>query len=189
MNTNTLFLEAQELMQAGQQKESIAILRSLAIQGHVESIRIIAHIESLHNLSKKFPVNPLAIVDNEDVNRHHQIPNLVHLYEQDVIVNLGRLQSLNNGLTPDDCIELLVYQTISNLIEYKNKSLDVLPIAVIEQVTCQIRQAFVNVYIDRGYCSSIVDKYEKELKEKIWNPGIVEETETYMYKLDNKHFM
>lgn len=183
-----LFLQAQELMREGKQKESMTILRKAASLGHSESARIVTHIDTLHSFTKEFPVNPLSIVDHDEVNAQHQIRNQVHLYEQDVEVNLGRLQLLNNGLIPDEISELLVYQTIDNLIEYKNKSLHILPFGVIAQVKNQIRQAFINVHIDRGHGAAIVQKFEDDLKNRIWEAGIIEKTEFYMDKLADKHF-
>ena len=186
---NSTFNHALELLQIGRQNESIALLRSLSEIGHSGAIQIIAHIDSLQNLKNRFPVNPLSIIDNDQLNEQHQIPNLIGVFEKDILVNLSRLQTLNNGLIPNEVTELLIYLTITYLIEYKNKALDYLPIGVIEQVVIQIKEAFVNVYIDRGYGSYIIDEFEKVLKEKIWNPRIIEETETFMDKLDNRHFM
>ena len=185
---NNIFEQAKVAMLSGKDEESKELLKKAASLGHLGAIQALQNLEFQYNLTKKFPVNPLLIVDDEKINLQHRIPNLVKLYEQDVLSNLGRLQSLNNGLIPDEIVELLVYQTISNFIEYKNKS-GILPLAVVYEVKTQIKQAFENIYIDRGYMKQIVEEYEAILPELIWKKDIIEDTEAFMEKLDNKYFM
>ncbi|MCW3107823.1 MAG: Tetratricopeptide 1 repeat-containing protein [Segetibacter sp.] len=187
-NIEYTFDEAKELMRIGRQKESISLLKEVATLGHVQARQILDHLEYLNNLTKKFPVNPLSIVDNDDVNRKHRLQDLVKLYEKDIVTNLSRLQTLNNGLIPDEVTELLIFQTIDNLIEYKNKSLSFLPMTVISQLKVQIEQAFINVYVDRGHMKQIVEDYKSDLMTSIWEPNINEKTLEFMEKLDNKHF-
>jgi len=187
-DTNLMFNLAQEFMRIGKQKESVELLRKAAGLGHIQSIQIVQNIDYTKSLTKQFPINPLSIVDNEEIDQEHIIGNFIELYKKDIFSNLSRLQTLNNGLIPDEVTELLIYQTIDNLIEYKTKSLDILPFGVIEQVKEQIKKAFISVYIDKGYGSQIIENYESELMIRIWESGIVEKTLNYMEKLDNKHF-
>lgn len=104
--------------------------------------------------------NPLSIVDDPQLKSQHPIPNLIPSYEGAVYANLARLQHLNNGLTPTTILEMLVYMTIDNFITYKTNA-RILPMSVIVEVKRQIRQAFINLYIDRGHLSEILSKFEK----------------------------
>jgi hypothetical protein len=131
--------------------------------------------------------NPLSIVDDPQLKSQHPIPNLIPSYEGDVYANLARLQHLNNGLTPDTTLEMLVYMAIDNFITYKTNA-RILPMCVIVEVKRQIRQAFINVYIDRGQLAEILSKFEKEIMKKVWEDVIEQKTITFMEKLDNKHF-
>lgn len=188
-DANSIFNQAQQLMQVGRQNESIELLRKAASLGHIQASQIVDQIEKIHNLTKRFPMNPLNIVDEEDLNRQHIVPNLVTLYKDDIGANLYRLQTLNNGLIPDEVTELLIYQTIDNLLEYRDKSLGVLPLTVVSQISRQIIKAFREVYIDGGYMQQIIDDFESGLMIRIWEEGIVEKTKKFIEKLDDKYFI
>jgi len=187
-DTEIVFEEAIELMRIGKQNESVTLLRKVASIGHFQAIQIVNHIDYIHGLAKQFAVNPLSIVVDDELNRDHILKDLVYLYERDIVTNLSRLQTINNGLIPEDVTELLIFQTIDNLIEYRNKSLGALPNGVIPQLKQQIIKAFSSVYIDRGYMSQIIENYESELMLAIWEFGIEEKTLNYMEKLDSKYF-
>jgi hypothetical protein len=131
--------------------------------------------------------NPLLILDDPQLKSRHPIPNLIESYEGDVYANLARLEHLNKGLTSLATEEMLVYMTIDNFITYKINA-GLLPMCVLVEVKRQIRQAFINVYIDKGNINEILINFDIKIMQRVWEKGIEQKTLSYMEKLDNKYF-
>ena len=187
-NVNEIFENSKLAILEGKHDLANELLKKAASMGHFGATEVLKKMEFHKALTKKFPINPLSIVDEVNVNQSHSISDLVKLFEQDISIGLGRLQHLNNGLIPDEVVELLVYQTLTYYIEYKNNA-DILPLPVVYELRNQVKKAFLNVYIDSGYMYQIVDDYECKVIEAIWEVDIIQETESFMARLDDKFFM
>lgn len=176
------------LAQLGNINEGILYLEKAEKLGASQATIIIQMLKNQAAVLIPPIINPLNITNDEALAVKHHIPNLIPLYEGDVVTNLSRLQTLNDGLIPEETTELLVYMTIDNFIEYKSKC-GILPMSVLTNVKNQIRQAFVNVYIDRGFLKQILQDFDHQIMEKVWHKNIEVETQVFMEKLDNKYFI
>ena len=67
--------------------------------------------------------NPLQIIDNQDLNSKHGLPEaFIALYQNDLMIYFDGMKKFDKHLTIVDFLNLAIYYSIDLLIEYKNKS-------------------------------------------------------------------
>jgi hypothetical protein len=127
--------------------------------------------------------NPLQIIDNSDLNSKHGLPEaFIALYQNDLMIYFDVMKKNDKHLTIVDFLNLAIYYSIDLLIEYKNKSSNILPQSVINDVTNHVLKASQNIF--PSFMTPIAaDYFTKKLKFKIYQDNIIEETEAYMKKI------
>lgn len=187
-DSEQIVIKAFELLKVGRQAEYISLMNQAAKMGHPAGIFVVEYLKDMEKKKNEFPVNSLCIVDDPQLNSENRIKDSVSRLQSDISVNLYRLQTLNNGLTSSEICEMLIYFALDNLIEYKNKALNILPYIVIQDLTKQIKEAFTLAYINHGDLDTILANFESQLMKEIWEIDIEERAIQYNEKLDNKHF-
>jgi hypothetical protein len=126
--------------------------------------------------------NPLNIIDNPQLNRMHQLPDLVDEFAKDLLLYLSKMADKQEYISASQTISLVVYYSIDLLIEYKNKSLDTLPSSVVEEVKKQVLKAAQKTFetFNRDY---IIENLLSQVDTKIWEVDIISETQNYMRRI------
>ncbi|MCQ2958605.1 MAG: hypothetical protein MJ198_00255 [Bacteroidales bacterium] len=142
------------------------------------------YIQELQILSKKFPINPLSIVDDERINSEHNIPNISGYFKNDFMVNISLLKRIKSPITWNDIVELLVYQTIDSLLEYRKNCFNFLPMSIVQQVKNQMKEAVSYMRWEEKDKSFVTTKFDSLLDSKLFRAGIIEETMHYMNRIN-----
>lgn len=134
------------------------------------------------NSQKPNSANPLNIIDNPQLNRMSQLPDLVDKFAKDLMLYFGRMADKQEYVSASQTISLVAYYSIDLLIEYKKNSLDSLPFSVVEQVKTQVLKAAQKNFetFNRDY---IIEKLFSEIDTKIWEVDIILETQNYMRRI------
>lgn len=142
------------------------------------------YIQELQMLSKKFPIKPLSIVDDERINREHNIPNISGYFKNDFMVNISLLQKIKSPITWNDIVELLVFQTLDNLLEYRRNCFGFLPMSIVRQVKKQMKEVVSYMRWDENSKSFVTVEYDSLLESYLFKIGIIEETIRYMNRIN-----
>jgi hypothetical protein len=133
------------------------------------------------NIEDSMNSNPLNIVDDPELNRIHRLPNLVEGFSNDLRIYLEFLQEKNGEekVTVNKFGTVVIYYAVDLLIEYRNKSLNILPVSIIEDVKTQVLEAAQKNW-DVFRQPSIIRDITNLIDKKIWENGIISETHNYL---------
>ena len=128
--------------------------------------------------------NPLRIVDDPNLNKHHRLSNLVSSFEKGLMAYFEAYKNMRGEVTVDEFIKVIVYYTIDLLIEYRDNAGNMLPTSIIEDTKHQIISALKNNFEVFNQQQKI-DKIYTQIDKKIYEANIVTETENYLRNLRN----
>lgn len=144
-----------------------------------------AYMKKLEMLSKAFPINPLKIVDDPEINKDIIVPDVSGLFKNDLLANGGIIKRVKKEVTQKDVVDIMIYLTIGGLVNYKENWWGYLPMAAVNQVINLMNKAISYIGFTESQKTSICNDYNSAIRNKIFQQGIIEETNIYWNKINN----